>query len=552
MTEVKEQGPKTTSTVSEITEKFKQLKSKRSTWESAWSDIADFILPRRSGMDITQTKGDPYGEAMFDSTANSAAQLLADGLQGYITTPTSRWFRLGFETPDLKDLEVGKEWLEECEEVIAYIFGRTNFYEAISQVFLDGVTIGTATLYIEDDFENGSIYFTARHPKEIFIETNPQGKVDTVFRYYKQSAKNIVELWGENLPNGFADAAKKNPYEEHNIIHAVFPREDRDYYKADKVNKRFASIYILEEQNHMLAEGGYDEMPFIVWRFRTNTNEDYGRSPGWDCLSDVKVSHQIMKTLIQAGHLAVEPPLMAPEDMKGKLNITPKGMSWYVDSRKVEPIFTGGQYPIGRDMQAVVQQSIREHFRTDFFLMWTQSMGQAKTATEVMEMQGEKAAIMGTIISRVGAELLNPMFDRIFNISMSNGWLPEMPEELMQYQGAPLKIDYIGPLAQAAKRHWNTQAINQTLIQYISLFEVYPNLRHRIPEAELGRFLLEQGGFPEKLITDDAVYEEKVAADEEAVAEQEETMNGMAQADVYSKLTDAPQTGSPAELLLGA
>lgn len=540
-------------TVSEVLNKFKQIKTKRSTWESAWQDIADFVLPRRSGMDIVEPKGETYGEDMFDTTANAAAQLLADGLQGYITTPTSRWFRLGFEQPGMKDLEAGKEWLEECEEIIAYIYGRTNFYEAISQVFLDGVTIGTATLYIEDDAENDSIYFSARHPKEIFIESNPQGRVDTVFRYYMQSAKNIVEMWPDNLPDGFKESAQNDPYKEYKMIHAVFPRKDRDYYKADKVNKPWASIYILEDHNHLLSEGGYNENPYIVWRFRTNTNEEYGRSPAWDALSDVKVSQQIMRTLMQSAHLSVEPPVMAPEEMRGQLNLTPKGVSWYVEQgRGVTPVHTGGQYPVGRDMQAVVQHAINQHFRTDFFLMWTQSMGQAKTATEVMEMQGEKAAIMGTIISRVGAELLNPMFDRIFQIALNAGWLPPIPSDLMEYAGAPIKIDYVGPLAQAAKRHWNTQSINQTLIQYISLFEVFPELRFRIPTDELGRFLLEQGGFPEKLITDDVEYEEQVAQAEAAAAQEQQAMNGAAQADVYSKLTDAPQTGSPAELLLGA
>jgi hypothetical protein len=144
------------------------------------------------------------------------------------------------------------------------------------------------------------------------------------------------------------------------------------------------------------------------------------------------------------------------------------------------------------------------------------------------------------------------MFDRIFNIAFTNGWLPPVPDELAEYSGAPLKVDYIGPLAQAAKRHWNTQAINQTLIQYISLFEVFPELRFRIPQDELGRFLLEQGGFPEKLITDDAEYDAQVEAAQQAEAQQAEAMNGQAQADVYSKLTEAPKTGSPAELLLGA
>jgi hypothetical protein len=533
--------------VSDIQQKLKMLKTHRQPYEDVWRMIRDFVAPNM-GMELNDKKGDTFGSNQFDGTATAAAHTLADGLLGYITTPNGKWFKLGVDAPKTKITEPGKEWLEESEEVFGSIFGKSNFYDGMSKEFFTGATFGTATLWVGDDPKRNSVNFSCRSVWEIFIDTDDQDNVDTILREYKQTGRNIVKKWKGSLPEHFAEKVKEDPYAEYKIIHAVFPREDRDQYKIDGINKAFASIYILDDENHLLSEGGFDTMPYIVWRYTVLPGEKYGRSPAWDALVEIKTSQGIAKTLLEAAHKSVNPPLMVPQEMKGRINLTPNGMNYYLDgSRQIAPINEGINYPVGRDMQEAVQNAIRIHFRTDFFLMWNNSLGQAKTATEIMEMQGEKAAILSSIVSRIDSELLNPLFDRVFGIAFNNGWLPDLPEDMMDMQGAEINVDYIGPLAQAVKKHWNTQQINQTLIQYISLFEVYPELRNRIDPKAIGRFLLEAGGFPEKLIVDDAVYDQAIQAEQEAQAQAMAQQNGVAQAQVFDKLNQSVAPGSPAE-----
>ena len=543
-----------TTLATEIGIKLEALKQARAEWEPEWQEISDFVLPRRSDFNDETQKGKRLTTKMYDGTAHSAAQLLADGLQGYMTSPNSKWFKLAFAESGKDAEDDAKEWLEAVEQRFTSLFDRSNFYDIVSQIFLDGVTLGTATMYTEMDMEAEGLYFTCRHQKEIYIATDRYGRVDTVFRVYKQAKRNIVKRFSENLKDEYIEEAKNQPYEEDSIIHAVFPREDREAFKMDKVNKKYASVYILQDDNTLLSNDGYDELPYTVWRYRTNTDEEYGRSPAWSAISDIKVANQIQKTLLQKAHKSVEPGWAAPMDLKhnGGLNFSPNGVTYLMDmSRPPVPLVSNESYPIGRDMQEVVQIAIKEHFRVDFFLMLSQMAGQAMTATQVMEMQGEKAAIMSTMVSRLSSEFLNPLFDRIFGLVYRAGWLPDPPQSVLDMQGEDINVDYVGPLAQAVKRHFNTQNFKQSIFEFLSLREMLPRTALLLDELELGRLLLEMGGVPETVINDEETIKEIEAQMAQAEAKQQGMAEEAAAAEMYGKLTTAPESGSPAETFGG-
>lgn len=540
--------------VAEVNAKLETLKQERANWEPEWQEVTDFVIPRRSDFNKETDKGKRLTKKMYDGTAHSAAQLLSDGLQGYMTSPNSKWFKLAFAESGKDAEDDAKEWLEAVEQRFTSLFDRSNFYDIVSQIFLDGVTIGTATMYTELDMEAQGLYFTARHIKEIYIATDRYGRIDTVFRVYPQAKRNIVKRFGDSLTPEYIEEAKNQPFAKDEVIHAVFPREDREAFKMDKVNKNFASVYILAGENLLLSNDGYDELPYTIWRYRTNTDEEYGRSPAWSAISDIKVANQMQKTLLQKAHKSVEPGWAAPMELKhtGGLNFSPNGVTYLTDmSRPPVPMVSADGYPVGRDMQEVVQIAIKEHFRVDFFLMLSQMAGQNITATQVMEMQGEKAAIMSTMVSRLSSEFLNPLFDRIFGLVYRAGWLPDPPQSVIDMQGEDINVDYVGPLAQAVKRHFNTQNFKQSIFEFLSLREMLPRTALLLDELELGRLLLEMGGVPETVIND----EETIKQIEFQMAQDEAKQQAMGEeamaADMFGKLTKAPEPGSPAEAMSG-
>jgi len=538
--------------VKDLMQKFSYLERERQNWETEWQEVADFVSPRRSNFQWNkEDRGKRTGTKIYDGTAQGALQLLADGLLGYLVSPSSDWFRLAFENSKIGDLPGARLWLQEVEKVLYWLFNHSNFYESISQIFMDGGSIGTATLYIEEDLNESGIHFSARHPKEVYVEENRYGHIDTVYRRYYLPMREAIKAFGKDkFDESFIERAEDEPYTPVKVLHIVVPREDRDFLKIDQKNKAYASIYILEEDRKLLREGGYETNPYVVWRWRTNTDEIYGRSPAWDALSDVLKSQQISKTMMKKAHQSVDPAMMYPAELTGQLQLDPGGRMPYRDpNRQVVPVNYGSNYPIGRDQEQAIQTAIKEHFRVDFFLMLSSMIGQKMTATQVVEMQAEKAAVLGAVLGRLTNELLDPTFDRVFAIAQKAGWLPPPPPALAKYSGSGLKIDYIGPLAQKQKQFINNQGLSQALGQLLPLAEFNPAITDLLNWDEVGGHILRSTGAPEKVI---ATPEERQAIRTQRQQLQQAALQlqaGQAQADIVNKTSKAPEPGSPAEKL---
>ena len=540
--------------LSKLNRRFSHMKSRRVSWEESWEDIAKYVVPRRSIFD-DENEAKDISKGIFDQTAIFAAQMLADGLQGYLVSPSIPWFKLTPEDRSVGNSVVLRRYLETIEEVLYASFQRSNFYQTVNENFVDAVSIGTTTMYAEEDLYEDRIRFTARHPKEVFVEQDRYGKITTLFRRFKIKRRDLLDYFPEaQLPeelrkemevSGVFDDSET----EYNIIHAVFPRKDRVLGKLDGKGKKFASIYFIEERDDViLRESGYDLFPYAVWRWRTNTDEEYGRSPAMDCLADVKALNQMNRSMLKRSQLEAEPMFNAPASARGHggIKIQPNGINWMVKpTDKLEAVGLGMQYSIGKDQMESKKQRIQETFRADVFLMLSQSDNQM-TAREVVERQGEKAAVLGSIIGRMASEFLDPIIDIVFNIENKAGRIPPPPQGI---QLPTIKVDYIGPLAQAQRKYHATQGIDQALAQIIPLAQINPNILDHLDFDAIAQRIASATGMSADLMREEAqvqaMRQQKAMQQQQAQAQQQ----AMLQADLYSKTGKAPESGSPAEML---
>ena len=49
-----------------LVDRFSTLKTTRSTWESHWQEIADYMLPRKADITQQRTRGDKRNQVIFD------------------------------------------------------------------------------------------------------------------------------------------------------------------------------------------------------------------------------------------------------------------------------------------------------------------------------------------------------------------------------------------------------------------------------------------------------------------------------------------------------
>ena len=186
-----------TDLVKDLLKRFGKLVTQRQTWESHWQEVSDYMMPRKADVTKRRSAGDKRSELIFDSSPLHAVELLSASLHGMLTNPSTPWFSLKFKNIDLPDEDAANEWLQDSTEKMYEAFNRSNFQQEIFELYHDLITFGTAAMFIEED-EDDVVRFSTRHIGEVFISENNKGRIDTIFRKFKISARSVVAQFGAN------------------------------------------------------------------------------------------------------------------------------------------------------------------------------------------------------------------------------------------------------------------------------------------------------------------------------------------------------------------
>ena len=505
--------------------RFDKLQSQRQNWETHWQDVADYMQPRKADVTKQRAKGDKRMELIFDSSPIQAIELLAASLHGMLTNPSTPWFTLRFKDEDVDGEDEAKLWLESATDAMYTAFNRSNFQQEIFELYHDLITFGTAAMFIEED-DADLIKFSTRHINEVFIAENDKGRIDTIYRRFKISARAAVQKFGDKISSDIRSIVDKDPYKEIEIIHAVYPRKDFNPTKKDKSNMPFESVYIEFKTGNELSVSGFKEFPFVVPRYLKASNEIYGRSPAMTALPDVKMLNEMSKTTIKAAQKQVDPPLLVPDDgFLLPVRTVPGGLNFYRSGTRdrIEPLNIGANNPLGLNMEEQRRDAIRAVFYVNQLMM---QQGPQMTATEVIQRNEEKMRLLGPVLGRLQSELLKPLIDRVFNILLRNNQLPQAPEFL---SGRDIEIEYVSPLAKAQKSS-ELQSIMRAIEILGSLANVAPVFDY-VNFDNLVKHLADIVGVPQKILKSQS----QVNAERQQAQQQQQEMQQMQQVQQLAK-----------------
>ena len=440
-----------------VMDRLAALRAARDHWTSTWRELTAQIMPRKGG-NLTAQGQRTDDSAVFDSTPAHSLELLASGLGGLLTNPALPWFdlRLGHGAPDGEDV---RAFLAQCRERLLAIFNTeaTGFQACVHELYLDICLFGTAVLYVEPDSETLA-RFSVRPLSETFLAEDVRGVVDTVIRTYSLTARQAWQQWGQACSPDVQKLARENSEVRVDLVHAVFPRADRDPASPANTDFPYACFFLEQNSGVILEESGYLEMPYMCPRWGKVSGEAYGRGPGLTALSDVRVLNAMSRTALMAAEKMSDPPLMVPDDgFLGPIHSGPGGLSYYRagSQDRIEAL------PIRVDLGSVEamierrRQSIRRIFLADQLAPEAVN----STATEALIRQSEKMRILGPVLGRMQTEFLAPLIERVFNILLREGELPPWPKSLPQ---GSLRVDYATPIAQA-QRQAEADNLNQAV-----------------------------------------------------------------------------------------
>jgi hypothetical protein len=449
-----------------------------------------------------------------------------------------RWFKLKLEDTRLMRSRDVAAWIEFVERMMYAQFNRpeARFTPQIHETYLDLVAFATAGFFVEDRPGEG-LLFSSRPLKELYLAEDSAGRVDTVFRLFKFTAKQAIEFFG---PDRVPEAAKKveegNAFEKVEILHYVRPNEDLNEGGFGIEGMPWRSTYIWKEDPRILGEGGYHEMPYMTPRWSVDSGEVYGRGPGWDALPEQKMLNEMEKTLLITAQKAAMPPTLVDNDsVIGNLRLIPNGVTVVDRSLRDDPVraFQGGErIDIGVEMMERHRTAVRDAFQFDLLQMIRQPY---LKEVQVVEIARKMQRLLSPILQRQQVELLEPIIERVFGILVRQGAVPPPPPEIA---GAPLKIEYVSPVARA-QRESDAEAILRTLGDVANLSQVNPDMLDNFDFDAAARRVAEDRGTPTEILRDPREVERRRAAERELARQQQEQAEMIQGAETAAKVIPA-------------
>ena len=464
-----------------VQSRWDALKEERSSWMSHWKDISEVLLPRAGR--FLPTENNRGGRAAFrkilDSTGTRALRTLSGGMMSGMTSPARPWFRLTTFNPELDESYEVKVWMSQVTSLMQMVFYKSNTYRALQMSYEELGAFGTSATLIYDDFDR-VIHCHPLTIGEFAIATDSRGRVNTVYREFRMTVAMLVQEFGlENVSRTVKDLYDRGQMDEWvEVINAIEPRTERDPRKTDAKNMPYLSVYFEKsgDKGKVLRETGFTEFPAMCARWSVTGGDIYGTSPGMEALGDLCQLQQMQFRKSQAIDYKVHPPVLIPSEMKNMgTQFLPGGVIPYSNAQQAQQIRSA--YMVDLDLNSLlvdiqdVRQRINEAFYRDIFMLMVNSSDKTMTATEVTERHEEKMLLMGPVLERLNAEMLDPLINIVFNKLVQADLLPPLPEDL---QGQQLNVEFISILAQAQKAI-STNAVDR-------MFSVLGNLAGMRPD----------------------------------------------------------------------
>lgn len=441
--------------------RFSQLETARSSWSSHWSELSEYILPFHSrflaGESSTEANnGKKRMSKILDSQATRAVGILAAGLQSGVTSPVRPWFRLKVDDVLMQSHAV-RLWVEELTARMLDVFSSSNTYNSLHQLYWELPVFGTGAMALLES-EQSVLRCRPFSVGEYWLSSDHEGKVDAVYRKLWLSARQMVEMFGEDAVSEAVKTACRNGQVEQLFlaVHLIGRTLEHLGAEAPRGERAFPVQSLYWERNvkdKFLRVSGYETMPCVTPRWDVVGTDTYGFGPGMVMLPDVKGLQKLKLKYYEALDKVNDPPMLAPTAMKGQaVNVVPGGITF-----SDEMLDRGGlrpTYQINPDLERTlrsidqVKEDIRQGFYNDLFLMIANSNDHRMTATEVATRNEEKLLMLGPVLERLHDELLRPMIDRTFELMLRAGIVPPPPPEA---QGQELNVEYVSILAQAQK-----------------------------------------------------------------------------------------------------
>ena len=442
------------------------LQGKRKPLMSFMQEMSENFLPLRAQFTRQFYLSEQFADRILTSYPLLVARDLKNTLSAMLRPRDQDWFEIRVDNYDQLD-KPGKAWLEWASGVQRRaMYDRTSqFVRATKEGDGDFSVFGNAVLTREIDLGVNSLLYRCWHLKDTVWAEGYNGTIKEVYRDWKPTAHQLCTMFPKTASKKLQTVCDKEPHTEINCLHVVLDGEDYDTIPAQGETKKpkrrtpWASVYMDIDNGTVLQEMGSYSRIYTIPRWETVSGSQYAYSPAAVAgLPDGRLLQAMTLTLLEAGEIAVRPPMVAQKEViRSDVAIYAGGITWVdaeYDERTGEALralYTDkGQIPIGMQMLKDAREMLSEAFYLNKLAMPPpdREMTAYETGQRIQEWIRQALPLFEPVEQEYNAPLCEDTFEALLRVG-AFGPPDMMPKSL---RGQSVQFRFESPLHQATER----------------------------------------------------------------------------------------------------
>jgi head-to-tail connecting protein len=517
------------------------LFGQRSDLLNLWQEIADNFFPFRADFTYRRSIGDEFAGHLTSSYPIMVHRELGNAFAAMLRPRDQPWFGISVEQEDRLDRS-GREWLEWASGVQrrAMYDRRTQFVRATKEGDNDFAAFGQCVISRETDHRERSLLYRCWHLKDVAWAEKHNGTTPETHRKWRPTCQELAKLFRDRCHTDIKKRLEKEPFSTVECRHIILPTED---YNApgggQKWKTPYVSIHVDVEHNLIMEETGSWSQVYTKPRWQTVSGSQYAYSPAAVAgLPDARLLQAMTLTLLEAGEMALRPPMIGVKDaLRSDLQLFAGGFTAVdaeYDERLGEVLRPIAQDKTGIPFGLEITRDTRETLSAAFYLNKLtlppadREMTAFETGQRIQEYIRSALPLFEPMESEYNGALCEDTFEELLRLG-AFGRPDDIPESI---RGAEIQFRFESPLHEAIERKKGTKFLEaKQLIR--EAIELDPSTLPTMDARKALRDALEGIGTPSKWLRDER--------DVEAFAKQQQAQQQAEQ--LTSQVANAAEAG---------
>lgn len=439
----------------QLIENGDNLFSKRLGLMSFWQEVSDQFYPERGAFTYTPTLGEDFAAHLNSSYPLIVRRELGNAISSMLRRQDQEWFKVSIDREDRLD-HSGRAWLERATKI-----QRRAMYDRVAQFIRatkegdhDFVSFGQTVITKDINYAKTALLYRCWHLKDVAWCESPDGSLAEVHHRLRPSVTWLHKEFGkEKLHKNVTKLMEKTPYAEVNCRQIVMTGEDYDGRRSP-----FVALYVDTDNQHVIDERNLRSQKYIIPRWQTVSGSQYAYSPAVVAgLPDARLLQAMTLTLLEAGEMAVRPPLIATKEaIQGGIKYYSGGVTQVdaaYDERLGEALRPVTQDKSGLPFGMEISREKMEILAQAFYLNKLSALPPKEmTAFEVSEWVKEYVRGALPLFEPMETDYNGALCEATFDDLMSVGAFGPAKDIPRSIRGADVRFTFESPLHDAIER----------------------------------------------------------------------------------------------------